>query len=115
MNFKTAVFGLFMTVSMGTQGAWTSGGQLLEACEKEDFFSKGDCFGYISGTLDSYEMAAGRKGFTIRHCIPEGVTKGQMKKIVMKYLNENPEKLHFTASSLVLTGLREAFPCEYNE
>ena len=40
------------------------------------------------------------------------VITGQIKKIVVKYLNDNPENLHNTASSLVQVALFEAFPCE---
>jgi hypothetical protein len=34
-----------------------------------------------------------------------------MRKIVLSYLDENPEKLHFSAASQVLLALTEAFPC----
>ncbi|MFP6801731.1 MAG: Rap1a/Tai family immunity protein, partial [Pseudomonadales bacterium] len=53
-----------------------------------------------------------------KFCVPEGengVTAGQLRKIVVKYLNENPEELHLTAGSLVSNALNEAFPVSYKD
>jgi hypothetical protein len=45
-------------------------------------------------------------------CLPiEGVTAGQAIRIVTKYLNAHPERLHRDAHILVVEALREAFPC----
>jgi len=112
MNIKVVVFALVMTASMGVQGAWLTGGQLLEDCESENYFEKGSCTGYIEGVDDSAVTLAHWEGFAEYICPPEGVTSGQFRKVVVKHLNENPEKLHMTASSLVLKALSEAFPCE---
>ena len=112
MNIKVVVFALVMTASMVVQGAWLTGGQLLEDCESENYFEKGSCTGYIEGVDDSAVTLAHWEGLAEPICIPGGVTSGQLRLVVMKHLNKHPEELHMTASSLVLKALFEAFPCE---
>jgi uncharacterized protein YoaH (UPF0181 family) len=76
------------------------------------------CTGYLTGILD-FDITlshlendkSGSKG-VIRHiCVPDGVSTGQAVRIVVKWLRNNPERLHYPASVLALAGLRDAFPC----
>ena len=113
MNIKVVVFALVMTASMGAQGeSFKRGSSILESCERESWFDKGYCSGYIIGVFDAAVTLARWEGFAEYICPPEGVTSGQLQKVVVKHLNEHPEKLHFAADSLVLNVLTEAFPCE---
>lgn len=45
-------------------------------------------------------------------CLPKQVTARQLTAVSKKYLNEHPEELHLTASSLIIFSLRAAFPCK---
>ena len=119
MNIKVVVFALVMTASMGAQGealdtgeSFKTGSSILESCERESWFNKGYCLGYIIGVSDAANTLAVWKGFAESICTPQGVTSGQLQKVVVNNLNENPEELHLNASSLVLNALSEAFPCE---
>jgi len=44
-------------------------------------------------------------------CTPHKVSAMQTVRIVYKYLQEHPEKLHESKNWLVLYALEEAFPC----
>lgn len=44
-------------------------------------------------------------------CVPPEVQLGQEVKVVVKYLNDHPEKLHTNAVPLVQGALEIAFPC----
>lgn len=46
-------------------------------------------------------------------CIPDGVTLGQIAQVVLVYLNSNPERLHETASILVVDALVDVWPCDF--
>jgi len=48
-------------------------------------------------------------------CPPDGVSVNQIASIVMKYLRENPEDLHFSAVSLVAIALSKAFEGSCND
>ena len=49
------------------------------------------------------------EGFMPYYCIPEGVTLGQIKAIVVKRLKEKPENLHREADGSVINALNVAF------
>ena len=61
-------------------------------------------FGYVLGVYDALT------GVTM-FCPPNNVSQGQVVQVVLKFLNQNPEKLHFSADSLVVKALQQAWPC----
>lgn len=78
---------------VGTQMTWTQAGE---------------CLGFIEGVLDattSYPQAS------THICFPNGSMSGTLIEIVTDYLDKHPENRHFSATSLVITALQEAFPC----
>lgn len=80
-------------------------------------FGGGVCLGKIDGALDGIEMSrgyySGLSGKTLPPfiCRPETVTKEQQLRIVVKYLKENPEKLHEPEVSSIALAMAFAFPC----
>jgi len=95
-----------------------SGSQLLEKCEaflgdEIANLAKGNtCFGYIGGFSDSHENFVNWGGHRKEWCQPENITGKQLVRVVTKHLQENPQRLHLGASSLVANALGLAFPCE---
>ncbi len=93
-----------------------TGNELLEMCDIEltkdssvsEFQDTAFCHGYIVGAYEGMKYMAKQKVW----CRPEGVTFGQIKKVVIKYLKENPQRLHELYVELVLSAMREAFPCK---
>ena len=76
-----------------------------------------ECLGYIRGALDVFSAwkqiegkstVPGVRGM----CVPDSVSTGQAAKVVMKWLDEHPEKLHFNGETVILMSCREAFPCK---
>jgi len=86
-----------------------TGNMLLKICESYtntnrpnalvDAVRGGTCIGYILG------VAEGR-------CVPNSSSGDQLLRIVIKYLQENPQDLHKGASGLIGNALARAFPCE---
>jgi len=95
-------------LAQGVQAEWSDGNNLLTECQSSDVFYKGVCGGYIIGVVD---MSDGKTWDGYSYCLPD-VSIGQLKKIVIKHLNDHPEKLHLSASSLINFALTSAFPCE---
>jgi len=63
---------------------------------------------YIAGAVDGMLYIDTRQLF----CVPQKVTTSQLKKILVNYLNANPERLHENYVPLILSAMREAFPCK---
>ena len=45
-------------------------------------------------------------------CIPDALTVGEVRNIVVRYMEEHPEELHYASIALVNNALEEAFPCK---
>jgi hypothetical protein len=64
-------------------------------------FNGGFCLGLVEGVW--YASA--------NVCTGQGVTFGQLQRVVLKFLQDNPEKLNPNDGYLVETALSRAFPC----
>lgn len=81
------------------------GNELKRNCEaKNSHVDQGICLGYVMAIADNYSRT--------QICLPKNVTAGQVQEIVLKYFNTYPERLHFSADSLVLDSLKNTFPCK---
>ena len=69
------------------------------------------CMGYIRGLRTSSEWIAGEEGLQPYFCIPSIVDTEQLTFVVLEYLEEHPEKFHFSSIGLVYAAFRESFPC----
>ena len=88
-----------------------SGSELLEWCEDDDARGGNICNSYLAGIVDITGDYDRWGDMTEEFCVPAGATLGQLQKVVIKGLNEVPEKLHLIASGLVFNIFYEAFPC----
>jgi hypothetical protein len=100
---------------------WTSssfamtGNELAEYCsKKEASFSSGICSGFIRGAIDGFATALAFIGNDQRYCLPSNTTNDQTRKVVEKYLNDNPQDLHMSADILTIVAMIRAFPCKDN-
>lgn len=69
------------------------------------------CLNYIKGVFDLHQTLVAREKIEPQICKPVDVDLGQMGQVIMRYLEENPQKIKITASSLILPALRDAYPC----
>ena len=95
-------------VSLGSSGT-----KLLENCTEHakadlgtgvsvSWYQAGLCAGYVNGVWDVSDKI----------CTPKGSTLGQAIRVVLKYLNDHPERLHEHMAELVVDALRAAWPCK---
>ncbi len=94
-----------------------TGNWLLSYCSAEKgtatYYQKdATCHGYIEGISQASIAWEQWGGLDSGICRPDGVTTGQLVRVVLKYLEANPSELHKTSASLVLNALGLAFPCE---
>jgi len=74
------------------------------------------CLAFIGGLRDGEllgEVAAlgGSRSPGRVICVPQQVDTDQLARVVVKYLEANPARLHERNSVLAFSALREAFPC----
>ena len=109
--------GIFLVLfNAQTWAGFVSGSDLLEQCKLSvSPFLQGECYGYIAGVADivgNFKEAGWREK---DYCWPSGesgVSLGQVKLEVVKYLEKHPEDLHRSASGLVYLAFVETYPCK---
>ena len=81
------------------------------------------CGGLIEGVLSTEAFYTGLKGVDLPPELapscnffepPDTATYNQIYRVVIKYLEENPEEMHGPAGLLTIEALIEAFPCDYD-
>ncbi|WP_156897031.1 Rap1a/Tai family immunity protein [Ferrimonas kyonanensis] len=75
--------------------------------------SEGLCLGTINGMRYMNELYSTRlKQHETFFCVPSQVTAGQLVRVVVKYLEENPSQLHIHEGFLISTALATSYPCK---
>jgi hypothetical protein len=72
----------------------------------QGLYMEGMCLGIILGLADAVRLQKPR-----RFCVPDGVTQGQMVRVVVNYIDRHPETMHLRFSALAFHALKEAWPC----
>jgi len=107
------------SVASSDEWAWDFGGdgnQLITSCKpaidkldepsrvftKQEVYYIGYCDGLVSGIASS--------SITEDDADLRGVPRGQLERVVEKYLTDHPEKLSLASSFLVREALIKAFP-----
>lgn len=83
-----------------------SGNAMLESCQDHGTFSQGLCLGTITGLLDGLSFSPNRY-----ICLPAGTTNGQVRDVVVRYMETHPEERHLRFSMLAFIALVRAFGC----
>jgi len=88
-----------------------------EKLSSADAIDGGICIGYLWGSHDTdfmVQMLEEHEKITLmKHaCPPSNASTAQIVRVVVKYLRDNPERLHLPASVLVTDAIRSSFPCK---
>jgi hypothetical protein len=84
---------------------------------EEDFGNVMDCIGYVSGFTEGvyyeamYATAKGKQVAPEAFCIPDDVEHGQLIRVILKHIRDNPENAHKRTSVLIIKALGKAYPC----
>ena len=117
----TALALAFAPCLSGQAQAQVSGPQLLEACQTAirgidgadqnatQLVLGGQCIGYMIAASDFTKLLHAL-GFEAAVCFPDGVSPAQMARVVVKFIEEHPERLHEGPPSLVAAAFKAAFP-----
>ena len=106
---------IFLPVSPAAQNDSADGNKLILSCkaavefaEGRDWKSGGEAFdmGFCLGLVEGVAYVSPEV------CTSKDVTHGQEVRVVLKYLNDHPEKLTLRRERLVEAALAQAFPCE---
>jgi hypothetical protein len=83
----------------------------------EEFGNLAGCIGYIDGFTEGvgmeglYASAKDKNIASVPFCIPEGAEAGQLIRVVLKYIRNNPELAHEHTAVIIVKSLGKAYPC----
>jgi hypothetical protein len=107
--------------------AQMDGNDLLEKCRPwwmdtnnqpfsmTEALNTGFCAGYVAGVTDVEAVWSGVEKGTSKathYCMPKEATNKQVLRILKKWLDNNPDKLHLRADTIIHMALLAAFPCK---
>jgi hypothetical protein len=107
---------LLLALPLHAESYFRDGYELMQACNEAEalpsdkVYQRGECLGYVIGVMDALDTAGTLTGYTLK-CEPSVVRAGQVKLVVQRYLEAHPQYLHRSASDIVASAVREAFPC----
>jgi hypothetical protein len=129
MNYTKFLLIAALLSFVGTASAEMTGNELLAQLTSTDTTDTLQAYAYINGVLDaedfyftverlsSVNLKTGKSSrFKVAHfCFGnDKVTFGQIKDIIVKYLESHPEKRHIRAHPLIRFALLEDFECAAN-
>jgi hypothetical protein len=76
------------------------------------------CIGYVSGFTSGVEFGTAfvedKAGKKVRgpFCRPDEVENGQLIRVALKFIRDNPERAHQPTSWLLMDAFGKAYPCK---
>lgn len=116
MRKLALILALSLPTTAGAQ--FLSGSTLLEWCAVsagEDVIKAGYCLGYIRATADALQFHRKVNVYPnnpVPVCIPDSIVTNDLELTFEAWAAKHPEKLHLSASGLVISAFREAYPCK---
>jgi hypothetical protein len=117
MKTKLKILAFFtiaaMSVFNSANAGFFTGGKLLPLCESGSASENRACEMYLVGITEAHDGLDRLGGLSREYfCLSKGVSLPQIRKIFIKYANENPQYLKLPASRLVIGAFAKAFPCK---
>ncbi|WP_222218202.1 Rap1a/Tai family immunity protein [Halomonas denitrificans] len=122
---RTLIVVAFLSLSFASPAAARTSQYVLNECTIDEsdelyFQTMGFCYGFIAGAWDSLnvlEAVFGRyapdapEDMALRSadCIPSGANLEQLRAVLVKYLEDNPQVLHLPAVNGFIRAMHEAF------
>ena len=108
---RYAVFLLFLPCAGLAQGI-KNGNHIYSECRSDVQAEEALCIGYIAGVAEVFlafarDLPESQRPF----CTAPGQTVGQLTDVVLKWLDEHPEKRHLNGSDVIALAMAGAFPC----
>jgi len=97
-------------LSAGSTKYFYNGTKLYNLCRAENAIDEALCEGYILGVQDAIYSGHLSDHFSI--CLPEGVEPDQIRLLLLRFIENNPDIMNFAAEGLVAKTLETSYSCK---
>ena len=87
-----------------------TGTKLYNLCRANNATDEALCEGYILGVQDAIYSGHLSDHFSI--CLPEGVEPDQIRLMLVRFIENNPDIVNFAAEGLVAKTLENSYSCK---
>jgi hypothetical protein len=113
LNILAIVAVVAMSFINPANARYFSAKKLLSGCETKSTINRVICNGYLAGASDAHELHTGLdEGAKKSICIPTGASIERLRKVFVRFANDNPKDSKLDAASVTINAFAEAFPCE---
>lgn len=70
------------------------------------------CLSYAMGVIDSIDVAVKKGLMAPIFCVPSSVSDEQIEDVVVKFVEDHPEKRHLKGAAIIHAAITEGFPCQ---
>ena len=102
------ILGTFL--SAGSTKYFYNGTKLYNLCRSDNATDEALCEGYILGVQDAIYSGHLSDHFSI--CLPEGVEPDQIRLLLLRFIENNPDIMNFAAEGLVAKTLETSYSCK---
>lgn len=81
-----------------------TGNDLFDYCQQSSNF----CFGYVTAVVDDASMIYGEAA---SFCLPADINAEQLQRVVIEYMEKQPQHLHLPGPDVVTFALTTSFSC----
>ena len=96
-------------ISAGSTKYFYSGTKLYNLCRAGNTIDEALCEGYIMGVQDAIYSGHLSDHFNI--CLPEGVEPDQLRLMLIRFIENNPNFMNFAGEGLVAKTLETSYSC----
>lgn len=93
-----------LAFNLSANAEFKDGNKLLSEINGDNHYSRGVAMGYVMGVADAIGGALA--------CMPSNLTGGQLIDMTKQYLENNPSVRHYSADSIIVAMLGQAWPCK---
>ena len=97
-------------LSAGSTKYFYNGTKLYNLCRAANAIDEALCKGYILGVQDAIYSGHLSDHFNI--CLPEGVEPDQIRLLLIRFIENNPDIMNFAAEGLVAKTLETSYSCK---
>tara|TARA_Y100001970_G_C13789134_1_gene629351 strand:- start:316 stop:675 length:360 start_codon:yes stop_codon:yes gene_type:complete len=97
-------------VSAGSTKYFYNGTKLYNLCRAGNATDEALCEGYILGVQDAIYSGYLSDHFSV--CLPEGVEPDQIRLMLIRFIENNPDIMNFAAEGLVAKTLETFYSCK---
>lgn len=98
---------LLMSQPAQSAGAFMSGNEMHDQCQKQSLI----VLGFVMGVSDTHEAYSDFGNTPVAFCVPTTATGRQVVDVFCGYLRDTPQNRNQSAASLAVVAFSKAWPC----